>query len=849
MIRRAPPISKVHQRIVNDIYKAIDKGLTYSEIIGTKAIGNNQANINLLNTIFMEPDIAKRVQKGLDLRSASDQTFDASRYVVLPKLSAADIVATPEGRINNTADYVGSPTSTESAITSTGTDQVGPDQSAPEEIDDTNKTNVNNETGLPKSPVGIDPAKEKKFQPQSNELSKFASNSYQASLHTLTIEQINDKELLTKKLPDDQIVVQTGGMDASNRNSSFNVDFYIDNINIDSFIGTKEAGRISNTVAIDFEVQEPYGLSFIERLAVSVYNLTGYPNYSQHPYLLTLKFFGYDTEGNVVSADIHGNPGQAIEKRIPIQITNITFSNGTHGTTYKVQAIPMIASALSSAQGVIQTDVEITADTVEEFFNNKTEGFHSSNNIETKGLAATLNAAQKNLVEGNHPQDVADHYKFEFAPSSNGQGIGESKITKPGDMKVKSHTPMGTHTSAKASAAVKSKVQVSSRIHSFKAGTPISEIIEMIVRQSTYITNQATTQYNQSKESPNQVTHQAPVNVLQWFRVFPKIKYLKFDEKRNTFAKEITYIIEPYAVHDVQTPEFNQVKFKGLHKQYNYWFTGENTEVLDFEQEYNFSYYTTFGLTTPNTGKPPTENITNTQLFDRNILTPKYFSANATETTQSAETDSVRSTAEAASVLYSVGDTRQLELSVMGDPAWLQTDAFFPQGPSYPLPFTPDGSVNANIGEIAVGLKYHIPTDYNLETGLQDPHDPTQAKVGNTNIDHLKTFSKVYVIYRVQHSFSGGFFKQRLRGYAAIDQSLADINSERKSMENENTLINGNKLIAPDKRNPVNSKGYIDESKPAIQNSARPDRKTLSSEADVQTFALGPNERFVGRDI
>jgi hypothetical protein len=53
---------------------------------------------------------------------------------------------------------------------------------------------------------------------------------------------------------------------------------------------------------------------------------------------------------------------------------------------------------------------------------------------------------------------------------------------------------------------------------------------------------------------------------------------------------KITYTISTYALNEAQSQYFPGAQFRGVQKVYNYWFTGQNTQILSYEQSYNNQY-------------------------------------------------------------------------------------------------------------------------------------------------------------------------------------------------------------------------------------------------------------------
>jgi hypothetical protein len=61
---------------------------------------------------------------------------------------------------------------------------------------------------------------------------------------------------------------------------------------------------------------------------------------------------------------------------------------------------------------------------------------------------------------------------------------------------------------------------------------------------------------------------------------------------RKVYAKNITYSVQPYSIYNVKSDVAPQGKIKNFVKEYNYIYTGQNVDVLDFEINFNTLYYT-----------------------------------------------------------------------------------------------------------------------------------------------------------------------------------------------------------------------------------------------------------------
>jgi hypothetical protein len=102
-------------------------------------------------------------------------------------------------------------------------------------------------------------------------------------------------------------------------------------------------------------------------------------NYLSQNYLMVIRFYGYDQNGNLVRAagfpdagNTTTTSGAVIEKYIPFQFKNITFKIANKITEYNCTAT-LVQNAVASGQGrgTIPYNVELTAKTINEVFNSK----------------------------------------------------------------------------------------------------------------------------------------------------------------------------------------------------------------------------------------------------------------------------------------------------------------------------------------------------------------------------------------------------------------------------------------------------------------------------------------------
>jgi hypothetical protein len=210
----------------------------------------------------------------------------------------------------------------------------------------------------------------------------------------------------------------------------------------------------------------------------------------------------------------------------------------------------------------------------------------------------------------------------------------------------------------------------------------------------------------------------------------------------------MTFIISPYAINQMDSEYFPNSTYRGAHKAFNYWFTGLNTQILSYEQEYNSAYYTTMtgnatGLATP----PPT---------GRDQRKRTYMATS--EQRGQGQANYVNEPADsAAAFLYSVSDFAQVNMKIVGDPAWMQqgeaSTGVNAQTFDY-KPFNPDGTINYDSQEVTFTVSFNRPTDYDFSTGIMNVNASSGAP--------KETFA--YIATSCKNVFSKGQFTQELSG-------------------------------------------------------------------------------------
>lgn len=401
------------------------------------------------------------------------------------------------------------------------------------------------------------------------------------------------------------------------------------------------------------------------------------------------------------------------------------------------------------------------------------------NNIFT-GLCEALNEYQKSL-EKKYPGYVADEYAIEFAPAS----LSSAKVTKPGPVTYKNTAGKNVKTAADRTDPDTDSVNTNSQTWQVLAGTQIIQLIDQIMRSSTYITDQQKVNFDEDGEQTKN-EKAGSGGVTAWYKINVSAKQLGYDKQRRDHAYRITYTISQYAINQMASIYFPDSKYRGAHKAYNYWFTGLNTQILNYEQEYNQSYYTTLSGNSSGLASPPP---TGRDQFKQTHMATSEVRGQGQANYVNEPADS------AASFLYSIADFAEVRMKIVGDPAWMQQGeaAFGVKTSNFEFtPFNSDGSINYDSQQVTYTVSFNRPTDYDFNTGIMNVNNAAGAP--------QEKFT--YLAKSCKNTFSKGQFTQELVG------SLLPMSNSAKGTSNRPGQVTAATDSRANQRIDDGSRGY-----------------------------------------
>lgn len=374
------------------------------------------------------------------------------------------------------------------------------------------------------------------------------------------------------------------------------------------------------------------------------------------------------------------------------------------------------------------------------------------------GLSTSLNEYQQTLVK-QKKREIADEYVIEFAPTT----LGGSQVKRPGTQDI-STAPMQTPDSAAKISPVGNTVSKVGRTWPVKAGTQIIKVIDDVMRNSSYVLDQQNVEITTATDPVTGVQTQkqnprAGTGNMQWYKISIAVTQLGYDNIIRDHAYRMSFIVTPYAIAQMTSQYFPDSRYRGVHKAYRYWFTGENTQILSYEQNYNNAYR----LFLSGIGPDAQQRVT-TDFRDQNRY---IYMPTSPDQSTGAKNYANEPGNNGASFLYDPSSLSTVRLRIVGDPAWLQQGevATGVSARTFDFkPFNTDGSINYDSQAVMFNVAFNTPADYDLSTGIVD------VTTGNRSgqPQELYTFTAI----QCKSIFSKGKFEQELEGRLLIEKNL-----------------------------------------------------------------------------
>jgi len=339
--------------------------------------------------------------------------------------------------------------------------------------------------------------------------------------------------------------------------------FNITDFEIDAKVAPNHSVKNIMGTALTLTIIEPLGMSLPDKIIAAASRST-IQNFMQAPYYISVDFLGYDTDSGAVLKPL--SKSWVWRVMITDLKTDLDVTGGKHTISFVAYNDVGTFDQFSNIRTTIQVDVS------------KKEGKIGD---VMKGLEEQINNGLKksyNVAGGGKVPFIIEIKDVPYKESNDG-------VKRPFDHKIIRNQK---HLDSSRNQEI---VQIS-------RGTDIGRLVDYLMS----VSETATKMLNPASSGTE--TNGASKEFSTMHRVDVTLENINYDTKSQDYVRKITFWIRP---HDSVRPlsstsgtdaalaqgkaKYNFIRSNNyLKKEYQYIFTGENTEVLDFNISLNFNF-------------------------------------------------------------------------------------------------------------------------------------------------------------------------------------------------------------------------------------------------------------------
>lgn len=654
--------------------------------------------------------------------------------------------------------------------------------------------------------------------PLPNPLSAYASYDYVITLSAMSINDFNFPDSSYKAGKTLPIICASASRNPNNRvQTKFGkFEFYLDNLKFETAVGISNP-KATSVTTVQFDIFEPYSLGLFPLALQTAAIKQGFDNWREAPFLLTIEF-----RGNKENGAISAIPNTT--RHIPIKLTKMLFKANEQGSSYAFNAYGTQAQALTVEHASLKTDMTIRGKTVQEVLQTGEQSLQTVVNKRLKDLVKTKDKNVADEVIILFPTDISSAGAAASQPALNTTasvnpalqssagsvykklGVVESSVNKSyiqadGSVNELGSASMGYDlsrvgdpTTKDETAVLKNGVWTRGNIVSnptegslrFAQNVDIPTVINTVLMLSDYPKTALDTASQDDK------------GMKTWWRIDTQVYFIDSKEnmtKTGTMPKVIVYRVIPYKAHSSRSMPVNQVAVgydkikKQVVKNYDYIFTGKNTEIIKFDIDFSISFANLLaadGLRNsgdiisgesiggrdeedarlnqnpPGIKPSPEPGVNNT--FSKHTTTETKTDRKGGGGAEDAINRAAKMWHDAISNPL---DMLNLNMEIIGDPYWIVNSGmgnYTSKQAPISKDLNSDGSVNWQSSEVDIFVNFKNPIDINQTTGLYNFNSYGYAGGLGASSDGAIGFKGLYHINTVTNHFRQGEFRQTLKG-------------------------------------------------------------------------------------
>lgn len=673
--------------------------------------------------------------------------------------------------------------------------------------------------------------------PAPNILSNYASYNYVLTLSALSSNDLNFPDQsykIGKPLP---IICKSAGADPTNRvKTAFGAnEFYINNLTFESRIGSVSV-KSTNISVVQFDIIEPYSIGLFVMSVQQAAAEAGHRNWRDGAYLLSIEFRGNTETGGIKKVPFS-------TRHIPIRLTMMEIKSSAEGSRYLINGFAINGLAQTTEFASLQTETSIKGKTVQEVLQTGPQSLQAVVNAKLNESKKSEDVALANQIVILFPKE--DDLPSSVTPAAASVTAKGTKATLNPQLTSSSETILkkigvDKTTLQQSITAINDIGQASMGFNDFRpadAGTanaadtydPISKT--WIRGKIVHDPQTGLFKFAQNSDIPtaiNQIllasdyakkaleTVDPATGMVTWWRIETQIFYIDSEEneaKTNKKPKIAVYKIVPYKVHPGKTvgpntnPNYDLLK-KKIVKRYDYIFTGKNTEIINFNIDFNVGFANSFtadgyknnqDLVTAKKDAPAATTGNNEQTQD---ASPK---GNPVNNQQGSNPNG--SLVQSADKQFSEGqggggkdtltqlvaknfhkaitnplDMVLIDLEILGDPFWIVSSGlgnYTSKAVNGVKDLSTDGSVNWQTSEVDMIINFRTPIDINQITGLYNFAGPNhQDMTKDPKAGPAIGFTGLYRVVLVTSEFRNGSFVQKISAQRRGGQEMKAIGTK-----------------------------------------------------------------------
>lgn len=566
-----------------------------------------------------------------------------------------------------------------------------------------------------------------------------------------------------------------------------NHDVFFEDVNILSTAGPNGERNLANFTKMEFKLHEPYSITFIEKVRACAY-LNGYLDYQAAPFLLTIQWVGTDENGKQVAV------GDALTRKVPINIVRVDFDVNEGGAVYDVVAVPYPDMAFDDIYKFPRSSIKVNTKSLKGWIDDVKEGI-------AKDMVDEIKLRKRQYADRYFFKVHPDLEKLKNQTIDKDEGIFQSTTVDVANNQI-----VGPEDDLLAQD--RTQVEALSKDGTLEPDVSIVKMLEDIVRSipkfqdivddfwGTYLTkagytlnNDATTRKDEIKDILTNPSRQEELvntfinnQYVDWFKIKPAVvnrRELGLDVITKMYAKDIYYNILPYKIHVLKLIgpglSLGKVDWSRLvRRNYNYIYTGDNVDIQNLRINYKTAYYM-------RNVRPKAESETQEGLvgavrkagsiiFGRERDPDPVFPLRTYPSVIKGRNlmggivpKSTRAQEFFDYLVNPTADMVNVDLEILGDPAYIAQDQFSPNDLNDITKVAGDEDKDYN-GRFdcfnmdsfmpIVNLTYRMPADIQENKGVMFEGD---------KLDENLFFSGLYQVARIDSRFEQGQFTQTLK--------------------------------------------------------------------------------------